>query len=101
MSGSYPPYFNATQTTDGFVVVSVRSEPKVRDGSHVCSFQPGPGRCTAGGPTCNNYCNMHPDKTLKMQDHPMPCQQISEGSYATIRIPSADWVAMGLPLPPF
>lgn len=96
----YPPYMNI-RVEDDHVIVAIRSAPKVFENrSYLCSYKTGPGRCQPGGPNCNNYCNMHPDKNLRMADRPLPCTQVLEGSYASCRIPVADWTAMGLPLPP-
>lgn len=88
----YPAYANIT-IEDDEVTITVRGEPKVRDGCYVCSHAPGPGNCTAGGPTCNNYCNMAPEKG-PMQDRPLPCQQVFEGPYAQMKMPKAEFDAM-------
>jgi hypothetical protein len=81
----YPEYVsvNATDDPDKFTV-SVRSPPKVEQGSYVCGYardKGQPGRCTPGDEHCNNYCNMAPDKG-PMADHPASCEHTREGSTA-------------------
>lgn len=90
--GSYPGYVSINRTESGDVEVTVRAVPTVREGAHVCvqARDAGPGRCIPGGPTCNNYCNMAPEKG-PMQDHPMPCTHSDPGSQASFVIPAADW----------
>lgn len=90
--GSYPPYFNATQDGEE-VLITVRAAPTQFDGVYVCANpgDGGPGRCVAGGPTCNNYCNMAPEKG-PMADAPLPCTHIKEGVSASVRMPLAVWV---------
>lgn len=90
--GSYPPYLSVNRLENGDVSVTVRTAPKVVQGSYICSHKPRPGACTAGGPTCNNYCNMAPQKG-PMQDHPLPCEHTIEGTTSVIVIPAADWPA--------
>ena len=89
--GSYPPYFNATRDGDE-VVVTVRDAPTAKEGVYVCANprDAGPGRCVAGGATCNNYCNMAPEKG-PMQDKPLPCTHVVEGKSASVRLPPAVW----------
>jgi hypothetical protein len=87
---SYPGYVSINRLENGDVRVSVRGAPKIYDGVHVCSHLPGPGNCTAGGPTCNNYCNMAPEKG-PMQDHPLPCTHTREGAFASFVVPEAEW----------
>jgi hypothetical protein len=87
---SCPGYVSINRLANGDVEVSVRSAPRQRDGIYVCSHRPGPGNCTAGGPTCNNYCNMAPEKG-PMQDRPMPCRHTDEGSFASFVIPADQW----------
>ena len=86
-SGTYPPYFNATQDGEE-VVITVRAAPTQLDGVYFCANpgDAGPGRCVAGGPTCNNYCNMAPEKG-PMADAPLPCTHIKEGAHASCRVP--------------
>lgn len=93
-TGSYPAYFNATREGDE-IVVTVRAAPRVYEGIHVCAHarDAGPGRCVAGGPTCNNYCNMAPQKG-PMQDSPLPCSHTDEGEIVSIRIPAADFESL-------
>lgn len=90
--GFYPPYFNATRDGDE-VVVTVRAPGVERKGVYVCMHAPGPGNCTPGGPTCNNYCNMAPQKG-PMQDHPLPCTHHDCGVTASMRIPVAEFRRM-------
>lgn len=84
-AGSYPPYLNVSRDGDD-IVVTVRAAPTERKGIHVCSHEPGPGRCTPGGPTCNNYCNMAPDKG-PMADQALPCDHIDVGATTEMRLP--------------
>jgi hypothetical protein len=90
---SYPGYVSINRLENGDVEISVRSAPKQRNGCYVCSHQPGPGNCTAGGPTCNNYCNMAPEKG-PMQDHPLPCVHTDEGSQASFIVPADEWLKL-------
>ncbi len=92
LSGSYPGYVSINRNSDGDISVTVREAPKVFDGVHVCAnpSDAGPGRCTPGGPTCNNYCNMAPQKGA-MQDRPLPATHTTEGKSATFIVPSAEW----------
>lgn len=83
-SGPLPPYFNLTLDGEE-VVITVRSAGTSREGVYVCSHRPGLGRCTAGGPTCNNYCNMAPAKG-PMQKHPLPCTHHDVGPTAAMRM---------------
>ena len=92
ISGSYPEYINVSRDGDD-VVVTIREAPTVHDGVYVCAHKPGPGACTAGGPTCNNYCNMAPEKG-PMVDHPLPCTHTICGKDAKIRLPIAEWRAI-------
>lgn len=88
---NYPAYFNASRYGDE-IVLTMREAPTVREGVYVCAHarDAGPGRCVAGGPTCNNYCNMAPDKG-PMQDRPLPCTHTDEGKIVTIRLPLSAW----------
>lgn len=87
-----PGYVSINREENGDVSVTVRAEPRVRDGVYVCAHakDAGPGRCVAGGPTCNNYCNMAPEKG-PMQDHPLPCRHVDAGASVTYTIKAADW----------
>jgi len=87
---SYPGFISINGDESGNVVVTIRESPTVRDSVYICSHESGPGKCTAGGPTCNNYCNMAPQKG-PMQDRPLPCQQVLEGKQATFTIPKSHW----------
>lgn len=88
---NYPAYVNATLDGDE-VVVTVRAAPTVREGVYVCAHarDAGPGRCVAGGPTCNNYCNMAPEKG-PMQDSPLRCTHTDEGKTVAVRLPASAW----------
>lgn len=91
----YPEYLNA-QVVDGKVRVIVREAPTVREnGSRICAHPKdrGPGRCVPGEETCNNYCNMAPDKG-PMADRPAPCRQVFEGKTLEIDIPLSEWQRM-------
>jgi hypothetical protein len=86
----YPGYVSINRVENGDVEITVRSSPTQRDGVHVCMNQPGPGNCTPGGPTCNNYCNLAPEKG-PMRDHPLPCVHTVAGTQACFTIPAAKW----------
>lgn len=86
-----PGYVSVNRLESGDVEVTVRSASTTYD-AHVCAHAPdaGPGRCTPGGPTCNNYCNMAPQKG-PMQDRPLPCTHTEEGGTASFVVPAAEW----------
>lgn len=92
LSGSYPGFVSINRDAEGNVTVAVREAPTIREGVHVCAnpSDAGPGRCTPGGSTCNNYCNMAPQKG-PMQDHPLPATHTIEGKGATFTVPSEEW----------
>lgn len=93
--GTYPGYVSINRLPSGDVQIILRSEPTVREGVHICAHQrdAGPGRCFAGGPTCNNYCNMAPKKG-PMQDSPLPATHVSEGTQASLIIPAGEWAKL-------
>jgi hypothetical protein len=93
MGGSYPGYVSINRLENGDVEVTVRSAPTVYEGVTVCSHEPGLGRCTPGGPTCNNYCNMAPEKGA-MQDRALPWTHTREGASASFVVPAAEWPAL-------
>ena len=90
----YPPYFNVTRDGDE-AVITVRASEAIREGVYVCAHKrdAGPGRCVAGGPTCNNYCNMAPEKG-PMADHPLPCTHADTGASVSMRMPWEAFVAL-------
>ena len=90
--GTYPGYVSINRLESGDVEVTVRAAPTIRDGVHICAYpsDAGPGRCVVGGPTCNNYCNMAPEKG-PMAAHPMPCKHVEEGAQASFVIPAEHW----------
>ena len=87
---SYPGYVSINALENGDLSVTVREAPTVREVVYVCSHRPGPGQCVAGGPTCNNYCNMAKEKG-PMQDHPLPCTHTIEGKSASFVVPADQW----------
>lgn len=100
----YPPYLNVTDCGDGTVRVTLRASPEPKTGSRLCGFGPRDPNymvdrsCWAGGPGCNNYCNMHPDRRTKerpdglpMADLPEPCAWIKCGETIAAVLPKADW----------
>lgn len=93
--GSMPGYVSINRLASRDVEVTVRAAPIIRQGVYVCAHtrDAGPGRCTAGGPTCNNYCNMAPEKGA-MQDHPLPCTHVDAGTQASFIVPSAEWAKL-------
>lgn len=87
----YPGYVSINRMANGDVSVTVREAPTIHeDGVYVCSYQGGPGRCTPGGSTCNNYCNMAPEKG-PMMDRPLPCRQVIEGRTVRFVVPADRW----------
>lgn len=91
----YPGYVNVSREDDD-VIITVRGDPKIRDGAYICgnpSDKGKHGRCTAGDENCNNYCNMAPQKG-PMQDHPAPCTQTFEGETVTVRLSDDEWRAL-------
>lgn len=90
----YPPYVSFNRLESGDVEVTVRSAPTEYEGCYVCGFKGRddnePGRCVPGGPTCNNYCNMAPEKG-PMQDHPERCHHVKEGTTVSSVVPAAEW----------
>jgi hypothetical protein len=90
---AYPGFVSINKNTEGDIEVTVRSAPKVVEGSYICGFKSDtgkPGRCTPDGPTCNNYCNLAPDKG-PMQPRPLPCDQVIQGAQAMFTVPAAEW----------
>ena len=90
---TYPGFVSINTDENGDIVVTVREPPTVQDGIYICSHQSGPGRCVKGGPTCNNYCNMAPEKG-PMQDHPLDCKQVYEGKQSSFTVPKSQWTLM-------
>lgn len=93
----YPGFVSINREDNGDVTVIVRSAPRVRDGIYICGFEADRGkygRCVPGSPECNNYCNMHPDKSLPMADHALLCRQVSEGVTAQFTVPAVEWKKM-------
>lgn len=94
-SGSMPGYLSINRLPTGEIAVTLRSSPTVRDGVHICAHarDAGPGRCTPGGATCNNYCNMAPEKG-PMQDSPMPAMHTIVGVWASLTLPADQWAKL-------
>lgn len=92
----YPGYINATVVGDGTVKVTVRGDPKTRNGVFVCGYSRDrgqPGRCTPGDANCNNYCNLAPDKG-PMQARPAPSMMVDVGETVTLTITEAAWAQL-------
>lgn len=89
-TAQYPAYVSINQQENGDVIVTLRADADIRDGVFICSHTGGAGRCTAGGPNCNNYCNMAPEKG-PMQDRPLPCRHVAPGQTVQVTIAAADW----------
>lgn len=93
----YPGYVNISRDEDGSVIVSVRSDPTTHPNrAYICGYAADrgkPGRCTPGDESCNNYCNMAPQKG-PMQDHPLPCSQTFCGETAAVRLDDGAWRAL-------
>lgn len=89
LESSYPGFVSINQDENGCVSVTVRSAPEIKEGVYICVHQDdfGPGKCTPGGPTCNNYCNLAPEKG-PMQDAPLTCIQTFEGKQASFTLPA-------------
>lgn len=88
MDPIYPGYVNIKKADDGSVVLTVRGDPKNREGSFICGYAKDkgqPGRCTPGDDHCNNYCNLAPEKG-RMQDHPLKTTHVDCGSTAVITL---------------
>lgn len=77
----YPEFLNASVDGDEVVVI-LRERPTHVDGVRVCGHT-----CHPGGQHCNNYCNLHPDKSLPMADHPEPHSFERDGRTSEIRMP--------------
>lgn len=95
-AGLDPGYINFTREDDGTVSVHLRGNPKTVDGEYVCGYphdRGKPGRCTPGDQSCNNYCNLAPQKG-PMQKSPLPCKQIYSGESATLTLSNADFAAL-------
>lgn len=90
LTAEYPAFVSVNRQENGDVIVTLRGEADVRDGCFVCSHKAEAGRCTAGGPNCNNYCNMAPQKG-PMQDKPLPCRHVAAGQTVQVTIPAGDW----------
>lgn len=90
--GAYPGYVSINRTESGDVEVTVREPGTSFAGVYVCAnaSDPAPGRCTPGGPTCNNYCNLAPQNG-PMQPAPMPCQHNDCGKQASFVVPASAW----------
>jgi hypothetical protein len=89
----FPGYINASRNEDGSVIVTVRGDPKSVDGAYICGHahdRGRPGRCTPGDQSCNNYCNLAPEKG-KMQDAPARCKQTFCGETVTLRLSADEW----------
>jgi len=89
---AYPGYVSINRLENGDVEITVREEGRSFAGVHVCAnaSDAGPGRCTPGGPTCNNYCNLAPRKG-PMQPAPLPCRHDKEGKQASFVVPAGQW----------
>lgn len=89
----YPGYVSINRLGNGDVSVTVRAAPDgPEEGIRVCRHKAdaGPYDCYAGGPHCNNYCNMAPEKG-PMQDHPELIEYTTPGVVAEFTIPASDW----------
>lgn len=92
----YPPFINISEAEDGKVRVSLRANPTVREGVHVCGFPKDRGqlaRCTPGDENCNNYCNMAPQNG-PMADAPIPITFPVCGDTVAATFERADLVAV-------
>lgn len=85
----YPGYVSINRNEAGDVLVSVRAAPTPVDGVRVCGVT-----CHPGKEHCNNYCNMHPDRTLPMPDHPERHNFNREGATSSFTIPATEWEAL-------
>lgn len=88
----FPGFVSINQSESGDVTVTVRAASTIRDGVYVCAHkgEEAPGRCTPGGPTCNNYCNMAPEKG-PMQDQPLGCRHVDPGQMTSLTINADEW----------
>lgn len=96
-----PPYINATLQEDGSVRVTLRANSVTKDGCRICRYGPSDpqyrvGDCYPGGPGCNNYCNMHPDRksaggSMNMPPSPESQTFTYEGETVSAVFSKADW----------
>lgn len=89
---AFPGYVSINRMPNGDVVVTVRSAPTTGQGPRICRHgkDAGPYDCTPGGPHCNNYCNMAPEKG-PMQDSPETVEWARPGAVVDFVIPAKDW----------
>lgn len=94
--GLNPGYINFTRQADGTVSVILRGDPTKFEGAYICGYAADrgkPGRCTPGDVSCNNYCNMAPEKG-PMQATPAACSQVRSGETVSLTLSAADYEAL-------
>ncbi len=95
-AGLDPGYINFTREDDGTVSVYLRGNPSTINGVFVCGYavdRGKTGRCTPGDQSCNNYCNLAPQKG-PMQKAPLPCVQTHAGATEKLTLSAADFDAL-------
>jgi len=87
--GHAPGFVSINREANGDISVHVRSAPTTYEGIRVCGVD-----CKPGAFGCNNYCNMHPDKTLPMADCAEPMTHTEYGSEASFTVPAEEWAKL-------
>lgn len=96
LNSPYPGYVNVSRAGDT-VTLTVRGDPLIRpDAGFICAHAHERGllgRCTPGDDSCNNYCNLAPEKG-PMQDRPKRCEQVFAGQTVTVSFAADEWAAV-------
>lgn len=90
---TYPGYVSINRDANGDVSVTVRSAGTgPHKGVRVCRNRADATGwdCYPGGPGCNNYCNMAPQKG-PMQDRPESIEYYKEGVTSEFTVPASEW----------
>ena len=75
---TFPGYVNLKHQ-DGAFVLTVRGDPTIKKGVHVCGVT-----CFPGGPACNNYCGIR--STQPTADKPNENTYVDAGMTAELRL---------------
>lgn len=76
---TFPGFLNLKQDGEDFIL-TVRGDPKEYRGIAVCGVN-----CLPGGPLCNNYCNLAPQKG-PMQKGPVAMDHVKCGEQVQLRL---------------
>ncbi len=90
---NFPGFVSINRLPNGDVSVSVRAAGTgPHKGSRVCRHRKDATGydCYPGGPHCNNYCNMAPQKG-PMQDHPEQIEYYKPGDQSEFTVPADEW----------